>query len=241
MNKVQKRIHERITPEDFSAEIVVDDQSNPASVVDIGMGGAAIDLNSSSTPLEKGHLVELRLEFNSESLQFQSIVVESDSTLRLKFLHLSEKSNLLQSYIDTEVQLSNLEYKNIKNKQKHILIVDDSKTIRRLLKKILTTLNYIVILAQNGKEASEILEENFQIDLVITDWDMPIMDGASFLRRTRGSQKPFSHIPFIFSTVIDQNDPEVEKLWELGISGYLMKPFSIKSIKQQLQIVFGDS
>ena len=70
-----------------------------------------------------------------------------------------------------------------------VLVVDDSKTVRINLRKILLTDNFKVLEAENGLEALKVLEDNENIQLVVSDLNMPEMDGMTFIREARLNEK----------------------------------------------------
>jgi two-component system chemotaxis response regulator CheY len=113
-----------------------------------------------------------------------------------------------------------------------ILGVDDSPTIRRLLKTATTqfVVDPIFLEAENGLHALEVLEENPDIKLIFLDINMPRMNGREFLESIR-SQDRFNHIKVIIQTT--ETDRNVAKsLMELGISGYVIKPYTMETMKK---------
>jgi DNA-binding response OmpR family regulator len=106
----------------------------------------------------------------------------------------------------------------------HILVADDEKEIRDLLKKYLERETYEVDTACNGEEASKLLEEK-NYDLAILDVMMPAMDGLEVCRRVRNQ----TNIPIIMLTARDQEVDKVVGL-SLGADDYITKPFSINEL-----------
>jgi len=106
---------------------------------------------------------------------------------------------------------------------KQILVVDDCRTTRKLLSVILKGRGYETIVAENGMEALEKLATH-PVDLVITDLNMPQMDGLELLRTLR-NHGAYKHLPVIMvSTESDEMDKQ--KGLRLGASAYLVKPVS---------------
>lgn len=103
-----------------------------------------------------------------------------------------------------------------------ILIVDDSATVRKLLSFTLKAENYRCIEAADGFEALEKLAQNQDIKLIISDLNMPTMDGLEFIGTVR--QDPLYHdIPIIMLTT--ENSPENRKLaFDAGANLYMVKP-----------------
>jgi len=113
-----------------------------------------------------------------------------------------------------------------------ILIVDDSSTMLRILNTAakMTIIDVEVLEAKNGKEALEQLENNNDIKLILLDVNMPVMDGMEFLEIIR-TQEKYDHIKVIMQTT-ETSKKQVEKAIKFKISGYLMKPYQTKTVKQ---------
>jgi len=101
-----------------------------------------------------------------------------------------------------------------------VLVVDDSITMRSLERNILQTAGYRVILASDGQEALHALRTESQIDGVVTDIEMPGMDGLELCRRVRSSR--WSHLPVIMVTSLG-SDPERAAGVSAGADAYLAK------------------
>lgn len=122
------------------------------------------------------------------------------------------------------------------NPQIQILIVDDSKTLRNLLKGILEHAGFInVTSADNGQTAWEILEQ-MKIDLVITDWSMPQMNGLELLMKIRQSEK-LKDLPVMLLT-INTEKTYVEQALKAGANNYIAKPFDAGVIIKKINMVF---
>ncbi len=103
-----------------------------------------------------------------------------------------------------------------------ILIVDDNVEIVRAIKIRLEAENYDVLIASNGKEALDILEEE-SLDLVILDALMPDMDGFEVCRRLK-SHRERAHLPVIMLTVLAKDSEKVKGL-DIGANDYMTKPY----------------
>lgn len=108
-----------------------------------------------------------------------------------------------------------------------ILIVDDSLAVRRALEMLLTQAGYQVIKCRDGKEALEELQHE-KIDLVISDIDMPRLDGLSLLTEIRANPS-ISHLPVIILTARESKASEQDAL-NLGATAYLKKPIAPESL-----------
>lgn len=116
---------------------------------------------------------------------------------------------------------------------KRILIVDDFTTMRRIAKRILQSLGFTNIAeAEDGLEALAALKDN-HIDLVLSDCNMPNMNGIELLTRLR-SDPEMSTIPFIVMTSTDQKESLLEMV-KAGASDYIEKPFQADDLKKKLE------
>jgi two-component system chemotaxis response regulator CheY len=115
------------------------------------------------------------------------------------------------------------------------LIVDDSSTMRRIIINTLTKLGYETFLeAGNGREGLDRLGTS-QIDLVITDWNMPEMNGIDFIKAVRGTATA-KDVPVLMVTTNAAKDDIVEAL-RAGVNNYVVKPFTAETIKEKIDAV----
>ena len=115
---------------------------------------------------------------------------------------------------------------------RRVLIVDDSLSVRKYLSSFLMARNLKVYSAANGGEALKVLEEN-EVDLIITDLEMPIMHGYELVSRLRASNQ-WKGIPIIVLTSRSTGKHK-EKALELGADDYLIKPFDEKGLMGSLK------
>jgi two-component system, chemotaxis family, chemotaxis protein CheY len=117
---------------------------------------------------------------------------------------------------------------------KTCLIVDDSRVIRKVSRHILETLGFCVDEAENGKLALDACEKAMP-DVVLLDWNMPVMTGIEFLvhlRRRPGGARP----KVVFCTT--ENDvAHIRQAIEAGADEYVMKPFDHETLQIKLQLV----
>ena len=111
-----------------------------------------------------------------------------------------------------------------------ILIIDDSKPIRRLLEYILTRENYEVVSAQDGFEAIFWLSEGNRPDLIISDIEMPNFTGEELISNLNNSGL-FSDLPVIILTGIESQEIR-DSFLSRGVVGYLTKPFDPANLLQ---------
>ncbi len=119
------------------------------------------------------------------------------------------------------------------NYKKRILLVDDEENARTALAKILSREEYEVLSAGNGFEALELLK-NTQVDLIITDINMPEMNGMSFLREIN-QLYPGSNV--IMVTAYGEVESYIEAM-NLGAFEYINKPVRINELKKIISKVF---
>jgi len=114
-----------------------------------------------------------------------------------------------------------------------VLIVDDFATMRRILKNILKQIGFKNILeADDGTTALEVLEKQ-DVDLIISDWNMPKMTGLELLKNVRGSVK-YKRTPFLMVTAEAQKQNVIEAV-QAGVSNYVVKPFTAEAISEKLE------
>lgn len=119
-----------------------------------------------------------------------------------------------------------------------ILIVDDYKTMLRIIRNLLKQLNFNnVDEAMDGSEALKKLREK-KFGLVISDWNMEPMTGLQLLREVRSDIK-LKELPFIMVTAESKTE-NVVAAKEAGVSNYIVKPFNAETLKQKLVTVLGE-
>jgi CheY-like chemotaxis protein len=118
-----------------------------------------------------------------------------------------------------------------------ILVVDDSGTMRLMFKQYLNKAGFgNIILSVDGKDAVKKLEEGGKIDLIVSDWNMPNMDGLALLKWVRSHPK-FKNIPFMMATA--QGDKTQQQVVvENGGNNHIAKPFDSEEIKKKIVEIF---
>ena len=111
---------------------------------------------------------------------------------------------------------------------KTCLVVDDSKVIRMVAKKILLELDFEVIEAADGSQALEACKINLP-DGVLLDWNMPVMDGIEFLRALRAL--PGGNSPIVVFCTTENDMDHIQQAIEAGANEYIMKPFDSEIIQ----------
>lgn len=115
------------------------------------------------------------------------------------------------------------------------LVVDDSRAIRMIVARTLRELGYAVREAGNGIEALAELHTGTPADLVMADWNMPVMDGLELLRALR-SEPAFAKVPVIMVTTEAEIDQMALAL-AAGATEYVMKPFTKEILADKLRLV----
>jgi len=104
----------------------------------------------------------------------------------------------------------------------YCLIVDDSRTIRKVSREIIESLSFEVAEAENGESGLSKCRARMP-DVVLLDWNMPVMDGYSFLKELRKS--PGGEIPKVVFCTTENDMDHITRALEAGADEYIMKPF----------------
>jgi two-component system chemotaxis response regulator CheY len=122
----------------------------------------------------------------------------------------------------------------------NILIVDDSFPMRAVIKKVIKASGFDIgefFEAGNGQEALDVLDGHW-LDLVLTDYNMPDMNGLQLLVAMKHSDT-LADIPVVVVTT-DGSDRRVEEFLKLGAAAYIKKPFTPEQIKAHLNRILGE-
>ena len=114
------------------------------------------------------------------------------------------------------------------------LVVDDSRAIRMIIARTLRELGYEVREAGNGSEALASLSSGAPADLVMADWNMPVMDGLELLHKIRASPA-FGNVPVVMVTTEAEVDQMTTAI-EAGATEYVMKPFTKEILADKLRL-----
>lgn len=117
---------------------------------------------------------------------------------------------------------------------KSCLIVDDSKVIRMVAKKILQELEFQTAEAEDGQVAFDACKKEMP-DAILLDWNMPVMDGIQFLRELR--QMPGGDGPVVVFCTIENDVDHIRTAMESGANEYIMKPFDSEIIQSKFSQV----
>lgn len=115
------------------------------------------------------------------------------------------------------------------------LVIDDSRAMRSILRRILSQLGFEVFEAANGKEALTHVVENGAPDVALVDWNMPVMDGLEFVVELR-SRREYRGVTLMMVTTESEHAQMVRAL-AAGAHEYLVKPFTPDAIAAKLALL----
>ncbi|GEA11721.1 chemotaxis response regulator CheY [Alteromonas sp. KUL49] len=122
------------------------------------------------------------------------------------------------------------------DKSMKILVVDDFSTMRRIIKNLLKDLGFANIQeADDGNTALPMLQQG-DFDFVVTDWNMPGMQGIDLLRHIRADDK-LKHLPVLMVTA-EAKKEQIVAAAQAGVNGYVVKPFTAATLKEKLDKIF---
>lgn len=109
-----------------------------------------------------------------------------------------------------------------------ILVVDDERSIRELIKEVFANETYTLLMAENGSKALELFEQESP-ELILLDLQMPVMDGFEFLEQI----KPTPDSPFLVIVLTGcDNDENLKRCFKLGAGVFIRKPIVIEELKR---------
>ena len=117
-----------------------------------------------------------------------------------------------------------------------ILVFDDFSTMRRIIKNLLKDLGFTNIQeADDGSTALPMLQQG-DFDFVVTDWNMPGMQGIDLLRAIRADEN-LKHTPVLMVTA-EAKKEQIVAAAQAGVNGYVIKPFTAATLKEKLAKIF---
>lgn len=116
-----------------------------------------------------------------------------------------------------------------------VLIVDDSSTMRRIIKTTLSKIGYTDV--EEAEDGVDALTKLDGVGLITLDWNMPRMDGLTFVKSVRANAT-FAKIPIIMVTTEAAKD-DILKAIQSGVNNYVVKPFTPQILKEKLDQVLG--
>ncbi|REL26089.1 chemotaxis protein CheY [Thalassotalea euphylliae] len=122
------------------------------------------------------------------------------------------------------------------DKNMKVLVVDDFSTMRRIVKNLLRDLGFTNIQeADDGSTALPMLQGG-DFDFVVTDWNMPGMQGIDLLKAIRADEN-LAHIPVLLITA-EAKKEQIVMAAQAGVNGYIVKPFTAATLKEKLDKIF---
>ena len=114
-----------------------------------------------------------------------------------------------------------------------ILVVDDFPTMRRIVKTLLKQNGFSNFTeAEDGVQAMKLLESHGDFEFIVSDWNMPNMNGLELLKTVRATPK-LKHLPFLMVTAEAEKENIIEAV-KSGVSNYVVKPFTGQTLKEKL-------
>lgn len=120
-----------------------------------------------------------------------------------------------------------------------VLIVDDSPSMRSFIRRVIEISGFdcnLCLEAANGEQALDVLNREW-VDLILTDINMPGMDGAEFVRRLEDDDCLRSIPVLVIST--DSSNARIRHMLALGVKGYIAKPFTPEALRAELERLLG--
>ena len=161
---------------------------------------------------------------NLQPLLLDYLERSGDPFLMVEFLALIPEipRERFQPYIDAK-------------KARCFLVVDDSPSILRFMSSVLTDAQTEIVTATNGEEAMGILEKGKTIHLIVTDMNMPKMNGVELTRKLRG-HFIFSQLPIIMVTTETEEDQKAFAR-RAGVDAFITKPFNQEDLKKEIELI----
>lgn len=123
------------------------------------------------------------------------------------------------------------------NKNMRILVVDDFKTMQKIVVNLLRQIGFEnVATAADGTEALEKLKGD-KFDFILSDWNMEPMDGLQFLKHVRADER-YKALPFIMITA-ESKIENIVTAKKAGVNNYIVKPFNAPTLKEKMASVIG--
>lgn len=117
-----------------------------------------------------------------------------------------------------------------------VLVVDDSKPITMMVSGYLGEAGHQALVAYNGQEAVDLLKGGEKVDLILLDWNMPVMGGLDFLKLNQSES--FTSAPIVMMTTESKMEIISQSI-SLGAREYIMKPFTADILLEKIHMVLG--
>ena len=117
----------------------------------------------------------------------------------------------------------------------HALVVDDSRAMRSILARLMAGLGFEVSQAGDGAEALAVLDTGIRPDVCLVDWNMPVMDGLTFIKTVR-RRDDLRGIPLMMVTT-ESEQGQIVRALAAGAHEYVIKPFTDEVIAEKLALL----
>lgn len=178
-----------------------------------------LDLNLPDAP--NGEIVDYAL---SKGLSAIVLTGSIDDETREKFINKDIVDYVYKGNMDDINYIFQMINRLSKNRQYKVLVVEDSLPFRNMIKKILTSLQFKVLAAAHGEEAMSYFADNPDINLIITDYRMPVKDGLEVLKEVRKEIDKNSLGVIVMTSPSEKTDASI--FLKNGASDFIAKPFS---------------
>jgi len=115
------------------------------------------------------------------------------------------------------------------------LVIDDSRTMRRIVARILQDLGFETVEAEHGQAALDLLADGPPPDLACVDWNMPVMDGLQFVVRVRAT--PALRGMTLMMVTTESEHAQIVRALAAGAHEYLVKPFTAEALRDKLALL----
>ena len=115
------------------------------------------------------------------------------------------------------------------------LVIDDSRAMRRIVSAALEGFGYETRPAGHGQEAHDVLQEGYAPDLCTIDWNMPVMDGLTFIKKCR--QNPEYRDVVLMMVTTESEQANIVRALAAGAHEYVIKPFTDEVIAEKLEML----
>ncbi|ABS01813.1 two-component system chemotaxis response regulator CheY [Kineococcus radiotolerans] len=115
------------------------------------------------------------------------------------------------------------------------LVVDDSRAMRKIIAGALRKLGYETVEAADGAEALKVLEAGPLPDLATVDWNMPVMDGLTFVTQVRANREYRALTLMMVTTEAEHG--QIVRALAAGAHEYLIKPFTVDALEEKLSLL----
>lgn len=194
-------------------------ENNTGSGIGLALVNAIVKIHKGEISLksspENGSVFSIELPIDKSYFEEDEIFESSSKALETQLFNYNEIKKPIQT---TELK-------------QHILVVEDNQDLRNFLADYLSDY-YKVFKAENGKEGLKICKQVKPI-LCVVDVMMPVMDGYQFVTELKKDES-ISHIPIVMLTALSENEDKI-KGYELGVDGYLAKPFDPTLLKTRIE------